>query len=548
METLTKPDSAGSAVRTDQSSRSNPVCLELIVTIRSLPGEKGDSSSAKPVREEARTVIVFDGGAVLRLAASLLPGQSVIVSNPQGRDVVCRVVNPRGLPSIKGYIEVEFAEPINDFWGIHQTAVQAPVFAPPAPVPTPPQAIETKAPQPVAPKAAAPVLLEPTVSAGNAPSFEDIAGLVRMSPAPAAPVKKPELPAKNSVPKISKEPVRVPAEAAKPSAMKKMLQPIKEQDSLSGVWENGPAPQQKSSSTGDVLGKGMFSSAYVDSAAANDKSQTKMPLILGGAAVFLIGLGTGWFFLHRGNSATPTAPVAVSSQPASPVRVEEPKAPEPVSNAPAMVAENAAPAPASPAVAPVPAESAPAIVASTKPDNRQTPIKAEAKQPVVRPAPQSQPSLSLKMSAPTTESRNVGRLVDGSVPNIGEVSGSSALSASTSGAALPTITRADVPPAPPVASSTASSPARPIREPKLISATRVTYPPAARSAKIEGEVMVAAIIDTTGKVVGAKAVSGPALLRVGAEDTVRGWKYEPATIGGKPVPTQVTVKIQFHLN
>jgi protein TonB len=93
----------------------------------------------------------------------------------------------------------------------------------------------------------------------------------------------------------------------------------------------------------------------------------------------------------------------------------------------------------------------------------------------------------------------------------------------------------------------ASSPARAITEPKLISTTQLTYPPAAKSAKIEGDVLVTANVDATGKVVGAKAISGPAMLRVGAEDTVRGWKYQPATIGGKPVPTQVTVKIQFHL-
>jgi periplasmic protein TonB len=567
LETLTKPDSASLEAANGQNSRSNPVCLELTVAVRSLPGEKGDSSSAKPVREEGRTVIVFDGGAVLRLPSSIPPGQSVIVSNPQGRDVVCRVVNPRGLPNIKGYIEVEFAEAVNDFWGIHQTAVQPPVVAIPPPVAPPAKVEEAKPAVQLAPKSAVNTLPESKVPTGNAPSFEDIAGLVRMSPAPTAPVKLPEPPTRPSAPKITKEPIPVPVEAAKPLSVPKTapvaktpqpvpaaktLQQVEEQSQISGLWENAPVLSQRAQSSGDVLSKGIFTSSTLDSAAASDRSQTKMLLILGGAAVFLIGLGTGWFFLHRGSAPAPSASVAaVSSQPAAPAHVAESDAIQPTSNAPTVVTDNPTPAPPPPAAAPVGAPVAavnlPVAAAPVAKDNPVGPSKAEAKQPVVRSAPPSQPALGLKMSAPTAESRNVGRLVDGSVPNIGEVSGSSALIASTSGAALPTITRTDVPPAPPTGSLAASSPARAITEPKLISTTQLTYPPAAKSAKVEGDVLVTANIDATGKVIGAKAVSGPALLRVGAEDTVRGWKYQPATIGGKPVPTQVTVKIQFHL-
>jgi protein TonB len=562
LETLTKPDSASLEAANGQNSRSNPVCLEITVAVRSLPGEKGDSSSAKPVREEGRTVIVFDGGAVLRLPSSIAPGQSVIVSNPQGRDVVCRVVNPRGLPSIKGYIEVEFAEPVSDFWGLRQTAAQPPIAAIPAPVAPTIKIEETKAVVPPAPKATTNTLPESKAPTGNAPSFEDIAGLVRMSPPPIAPVKKPEPPVSTSLPKITKEPVRAPVEAAKtlpapktapvakttqsiPAA--KTLEQVEEQSQISGLWENAPVSAQRASS-GDVLGKGIFSGSTLDSVAVDERSKSKMPLILGGAAVFLIGLGTGWFFLYRGSAPAPSAPVAaVTSQPAVPVHVGEPIAPQPSSPAPAVVADNATPAPPPPAAAPVPAASLPVAAAPVVKDNRAAPSKPEAKQPVARSAPPSQPALDLKMSAPTAESRNVGRLVDGSVPNIGDVTGPSALSASTSGAALPTLSRAAAPPAPPSAPSLASSPARAVTEPKLIFTTQLTYPPAAKSAKIEGDVLVTASLDATGKVIGAKAISGPALLRVGAEDTVRGWKYQPATIGGKPVPTQVTVKIQFHL-
>jgi TonB family protein len=169
-----------------------------------------------------------------------------------------------------------------------------------------------------------------------------------------------------------------------------------------------------------------------------------------------------------------------------------------------------------------------------------------ASQPVA-PAPRNQPALNLNMSAPTVASRNAGRLVDGSVPNIGDPVAANPIIATTSGASLPSIARADNPPAPPITAPAATAPARTIREPKLISDPRLSYPATARQTKVEGDVLVTADVDATGKVKSAKAVSGPALLRVGAEDTVKGWKYEPATINGRPVATQVTVKLEFRL-
>ncbi len=120
--------------KSGQSPRSNPVCLEVAVTIRSLPGENGDASGpSAPLREEGRTVIVFDNGAVLRLSNNLPAGQKVILSSAQGRDVVCRVVEGRNLPTVRGYIEVEFMEQFNDFWRIHQIPEQVNVSLPPAP-------------------------------------------------------------------------------------------------------------------------------------------------------------------------------------------------------------------------------------------------------------------------------------------------------------------------------------------------------------------------------------------------------------------------------
>jgi protein TonB len=87
-----------------------------------------------------------------------------------------------------------------------------------------------------------------------------------------------------------------------------------------------------------------------------------------------------------------------------------------------------------------------------------------------------------------------------------------------------------------------------VRDAKLISSVRPAYPAAAKSSNIQGTVAISASIDANGRVVAAKALSGPMLLRQAAEDSVRQWKYSPSMIDGKPAPSQVTVNVDFRLN
>jgi TonB family protein len=69
----------------------------------------------------------------------------------------------------------------------------------------------------------------------------------------------------------------------------------------------------------------------------------------------------------------------------------------------------------------------------------------------------------------------------------------------------------------------------------------------AKTAHIEGTVVVSAEVDATGKVTVAKAVSGPMQLRQAAIEAVQQWKYEPALANGRPTATRVTANITFHL-
>ena len=81
------------------------------------------STSGQPGRieifsEETCTIIVFPQGAVIRLSTALGPGQLMMVTNRKsGQLVLCRVVSVRSYPNMRGYAEIEFMQPVKDFWG-----------------------------------------------------------------------------------------------------------------------------------------------------------------------------------------------------------------------------------------------------------------------------------------------------------------------------------------------------------------------------------------------------------------------------------------------
>lgn len=562
MDSSTKTIPANSGSNPSQTTRSKPVCLEVPVTIRSMPGEKGEASQGefKPIREEARTVIVFDNGAVLRLSSELVPGQAVILSNPQGRDVVSRIVKARSLPTVKGYIEVEFVEPVNDFWGIRQasgqtnasippTATVAPSVTPPVAAPAPKIVANEPPPAPPSPPRVVAPEPETTAHTGTAPSFADIAGLVRMSPPPAARVKSPESAPHSPALKNTDEWGRGSGEAAKPYSPVTAAASTAEVTSLSETWENTHSPAWKPSASGDVLNKGIFSSAQTFSASSSRSSGGKTALIFAAAAVVLVALGTGWYFMRQGRTDVPAAPVPFAGQPTKPVPPPVvPKVSEPVART-EVAADQVLPL--TPAVSPLPSVSTgrtPAPMSPIQQSTRRQANKVDVKPPD-RPVPARPAIPDLKMTGPTAESRNVGRLVDGSVPNIADESSASRMIATSTGTMLPAAANTTNPPAPPVvfASVGSAQKATITRDPQLISSTRAIYPPTAKQSNIEGDVVISADVDVNGKVIAARALSGPMALRQAAVDTVRQWKYEPAQLNGKPAPGQVSVKIQFRL-
>jgi TonB family protein len=72
------------------------------------------------------------------------------------------------------------------------------------------------------------------------------------------------------------------------------------------------------------------------------------------------------------------------------------------------------------------------------------------------------------------------------------------------------------------------------------------YPPAAHEARIEGVVSLEAIIDKNGAVRCTNILRGmPMGLSQSAVDTVRTWKFEPATLHGEPVAVLYSLSVHF---
>jgi periplasmic protein TonB len=86
-----------------------------------------------------------------------------------------------------------------------------------------------------------------------------------------------------------------------------------------------------------------------------------------------------------------------------------------------------------------------------------------------------------------------------------------------------------------------------VKEPRIITRVDPKYPALAIQTRLQGTVIVEAIIDEHGDVVEVKAVSGPPLLIQSALDAVRRWKYEPTYLNDEPVAVQLNVTVTFTL-
>lgn len=81
----------------------------------------------------------------------------------------------------------------------------------------------------------------------------------------------------------------------------------------------------------------------------------------------------------------------------------------------------------------------------------------------------------------------------------------------------------------------------------LISKVNPTYPPEAKAAKIQGKVLLEAVIGTDGHVENLKVLSGPKELQQSAMDAVRQWVFKPYLVHRNPVEVVTKITVNYTL-
>jgi TonB family protein len=84
-----------------------------------------------------------------------------------------------------------------------------------------------------------------------------------------------------------------------------------------------------------------------------------------------------------------------------------------------------------------------------------------------------------------------------------------------------------------------------IKPPVKVRDVKPFYPPIAQSARIQGVVIIQAVIDTAGNVASATVLRGQPLLDEAALQAVGQWQFQPTVLNNVPTPVVMTVTVNF---
>ncbi len=595
--------------------RTDAVGAEIAVTIhasRYSTASRGTASkNLPPIHEETRTVIIFPNGAVVRLSASVTPGELVVLTNQRtADDVICRVATVKAQPGTQNYVNLEFTQRAPSFWGdampADNTARTGPSVPPhvfsPAPAQAPAQAPWTQvpfAPAPAPPKigvgpdvvagapAARPAVVVPAAELISA--VQAVTNLLSAVPPSAAkpvpsanpaqaltstPPETSEAPAKASVPALLPSSESVPKS---PQASEVPAPPARSQASAlaQGLSLSRPHEPLPAIAGGDVRRREstLPSTLNLDSVMNADSSDS-------GAATTADLAARAKLILASGSTAELMAPEwakpaenavgmigAMGTFGSDQKRPGSKKALMIVAavvvllivggaggavlfrqNRSASMQQNATPPEPAPAIAAQPISSPESDVSAvtktvTNLDSEAAPSRSVTENsPAKTQAPDDLPRRTNiavgRLSAPSAK---VARLsVSSEAPP--ELAAPSSV-VDTNLFAVPRSNEPAVPAAPAVAPPMGGQ----LKQPRLIDAPPVSYPQAAQLHRVQGIVVIDALVDTNGKVESMSVVSGPAELQEAAMRSVRNWKYQPAQLNGQPIAVHTRVSVNFQL-
>lgn len=556
------------------ASGANPLALEIAVNVA---GARPASASGQRdlFSEDTATVLISENGAVIRLAAAVVTGQLLFLTDKRSNsEMVCQVVRKRAFRPTECYVELEFTEPAPNFWGLEipakppspaqtetaqsvesaeTTVDDVPPEAPAAQgqgVPELKQEVEslreqirslpqTKA---EAAKAEAEAALQQSAKRAEAVAAEQsrIKPVAAPAPPPAAPPPPPpNPPAVASALTDGKAPETVaeatPGVAAKPlvrMALPKMI-PVKE----AGAKDSGaldpldcllPKPNLDFSAApapGAANGRRSLYDIYKPIRVGIGKFRVALFSGLLLAVVLVAAWYMNWLplpslggitqMIHPANSKKMEKGAAQHAAPAIASRTAAtPNVASPDAVTPEPAGETS-PQPASGAVEPadVPNPEAPAPAASA-------------------PANPAAPKVKNTVASATSPERASAKEKDGSA------AGSLRKNVPT---ATPSATAAAAPPEP-VARDAVLVP------PKLLKSASPVYPPNAMRQYITGDVRVDALVEPDGRIGAMKILGGPVPLRQAAMDALKQYEYAPATQGGRAVAAHITVTVKFWFN
>jgi len=84
-------------------------------------------------------------------------------------------------------------------------------------------------------------------------------------------------------------------------------------------------------------------------------------------------------------------------------------------------------------------------------------------------------------------------------------------------------------------------------EGSLIRRVQPIYPPLARTARIEGSVVLAAVISKEGTIEHVQALSGHPMLVPAAVAAVSQWRYKPYILNGEAIEVDTQITVNFIL-
>jgi hypothetical protein len=542
------------------SAHSNPVAHEVqVIVAGARPCKAGGKREL--FTEETTSVLVFERGGVLRLAAAVAAGQLLFLTNKETkREVVAQVARKRDFKPMNCFCEVEFTEPAPGFWGFEfpevpfeyvlsnsqqekvaeQVQSAKPVVAKPkvqTPVPSAEEVLELKQQvealrEQLKSLQAQTIVEKPTAAPSAIPSYSDSSHSVALVSV-TAPVAEPSSSSQNLPgatsgvtpqlpPACNELSPQIPSATSEvPQKVSKDISEIPATATSQGFAalpreRGGPSFSDESHLQTPVI---RINRANSSKRSAKSKEITGINLRAGVlrkalllASLLLAAVGVAWY-----QNLIPGLPPLKNGFSSVPHTVARNVVARPAPAASTAPPRTAATPLDSLKIAPVVNDAAPSPIAASQ-DAAKTVTATEAKPSIIIAS--EVPGRSDEVSAALREKSTIAN----------PVAKRSAVRAMSNAALVSTVSPLD---------------GVTVVPPKLVKSVLAVAAPEALQDFATGDVTLDALVDSSGRVKAMKILSGPAALRRASLDALKQYRYEPATLRGKPVAAHVTVTIKF---